>query len=105
MNGWSLTAVNAAGTGSSEATIITRDSPHMVVDLTVSSSNHAVQLPLNATAGDLVEVCVGSSAGSFGYVWYGTTVAESGSVYYDQVDAGKCRFYRFISGPRWNRYT
>ena len=108
MNGWSITTVNAAGTGSSEATVISRNSPWMVVNAVTSISsinNYAVQLPVNPEVGDLVEVCVGSTSPLFGYVWYGATVIDSSTTLYEQVSQGITRSYRFISGPRWNRDT
>ena len=79
----------------------------MVVQSVVDGNTNSlsVQLPVSATVGDFVEVCVSSTSNSFGYVWYGATVADSSNSLFEQVDAGKCRSYRFISGGRWNRYS
>ena len=61
MNGWTITTVNAAGATSSEATVIVRDSPWMVVSVITSEDlvQRAVQLPVSPTVGDLVEISVG----------------------------------------------
>lgn len=105
MNGWEITAVSAHGGTSSEATIIVRNSPSMVVNVTTNgnSTDLAVQLPISPVIGDFVEVCVGSTTYSAS-IWLGTTVLNSSTTHYDAVETGKCRSYRYISGPLWNRY-
>jgi hypothetical protein len=106
MNGWSITTVAAAGVLSSEATVIVRDSPWMVVNtiVDVNSSNIAVQLPTNPSFGDVVEVCGSSSSNGSGYVWYALTPGSSLYLFQD-LGHGQCRSYRYISGPSWNKYS
>lgn len=104
MNGWTITNVTAIGTLSSQAPVITRDSPSMIVNSIVESGNIAVQLPTSPQMGDLIEVCVSSTCVTGGYVWYATT--QGSSLYlWEEVPPGKCRSYRYISGPSWNRYS
>jgi hypothetical protein len=121
----------ALGTYSSEAAVITRVSSYTVVNVTATSSNLAVQLPLTrpstvglveistevtppsthpaptyAEVGDVVDVCVDPNSLVPVYVWYGATTKHSArGSHYEQVDPGKCRMYRYVSGAIWNRYT
>ena len=107
MNGWSINTVNAAGGTSSEATVIVRDSPWMVVNVITSEDlvQRAVHLPISPTFGDLVEVSVGlGSSLATAQVWLGTTVIGSSTTHVEGVDPGRSRLYRYISGPFWNRF-
>lgn len=106
MNGWQITTVTAAGINSSTATVITRDSPWMVVNLIVdgNSNNIGAQLPVSGVeTGDLVEVCVGSTSNSVGNVWYGATVIDSSTTLVTQIDRGRMHSFRFLSGSQWTR--
>lgn len=104
MNGWEITTVSANGNGSSQATVITRNSPSMVVNVITSCDiDTAVQLPVSPTVGDFVDVCLGSTLHA-ATVWIGTTVLDSSTSHFDALDPGKCRLYRYISGSFWNRY-
>ena len=109
------------GVNSSEATVVTRTSSYTLLVLMPTSSNMAVQLPLThvstevvagstapvspaAVVGDVVEVCVEPDSLASAYVWYGVT-ADSAGGHYEQVEPGKCRVYRYVSGAVWNRYS
>lgn len=106
MNGWSITTVNAAGATSSEATVVARNSPWMIVHpiIDAGSTNYSIQLPTSPVTGDLVEVCVDSTSNGASTVWLGTTVINSSTTHFESVPTGTCRPYRFISGSYWNRY-
>lgn len=126
---WHGHKTEACGTYPSSGAIITRESSHTVVNVVTTSSDFAVQLPLTrastevaaastevtvasteatityAEVGDVVEVCVAPESVKHAYVWYGATIADSMLGHYEQVDPGKCRLYRYVSGAVWNRYT
>jgi hypothetical protein len=123
---WHGHRFHGAGTHSSEATVLTRESSHTLVNVTTTASNFAVQLPLTAPSttvpieatakstgpaptyavvGDVVEICVDPGSPNCAYVWYGATTADSALGHYEEVNPGKCRVYRYVSGAVWNRYT
>lgn len=105
MNGWQIQAVNAVGFASSEAAIISRDSPWTVVNVTTDSSNFGVQLPVTGVVfGDVVDVSLSSTFANGANVWFGSTVLNSSTTNADFITPGKSRFYRFVSAPLWNRY-
>lgn len=106
MNGWNITTVNAAGTTAGDALVLDSGCPWQVFNVVTSDSPlyTSVQLPVTQTLGDLVEVCVGSTMPVAATVWLGSTVLNSSTTHFESIDPGKSRFYRFISGPRWNKY-
>ena len=106
MNGWQVTTVTAEGTTSSEALVLEQTSPWMIFNVITSNDPEttSVQLPISPNLGDFVEVCVGSDMLQPGVAWIGTTALGSSTTHYDQIDIGKCRSYRYVSGSYWNRY-
>jgi hypothetical protein len=103
MNGWEITTVSANGATKSDATVVTRNSPSMVINVltNANSTDYSIQLPLSPVTGDAADVCVGSTFAQ-ATVWLGIV---SSNVNFDTVNTGRCRSYRYINGPSWNVYS